>query len=123
MKHLSLGLTVLVLGAVPLTAAALDYGSNPPLLAAETGAPHLPGAQLHASAMGTMPRPDVAEADNADDAEAAPAAPRIAPSQSPGVTRPAPDTSASIKPRSRVATPSTAPSPASWQSLLPGSIQ
>lgn len=123
MKHLSLCLTVLALGALPLTAAAFDYGSNRPLLAAETGAPQLPGAQSHASSMGAMAKPDVSDADSGDGAEAAPAAPRVAPSQTPGVTRPTPDTSASIKPHTRIAPPATAPTPTSWQSLLPGSIQ
>lgn len=117
-------MTVLVLGTMPLTAAAFDYGSNRPLLAAENGAPQLPGAQLHASSMDTMPKPDVAAVDSGEGAEAAPASPRVAPPQSPGVTRSVPATSASIKPRSsRIATPATAPTPASWQSLLPGSIQ
>jgi hypothetical protein len=123
MKHLSLCLTVLVLGAAPLTAAALDYGPDRPLLAAENGAPQLPSAQTRTESMGTMPKPDVAEVDSGGGAEAAPAVPRVAPVASPGVTRPAPEASASNKPRSRIAKPATAPTPASWQSLLPGSIQ
>lgn len=124
MKHLSLWVTVLALGSVPLTAAAFDYGPNRPLLAAENGAPQLPGAQqTRAESLGSMPKPDVAEVDSGGGAEAAPAAPRMAPASSPGVTRPAPETSASNKLRSRIAEPATAPTPASWQSLLPGSIQ
>lgn len=123
MKHLSLGLTVLLLGTVPLTAAAFDYGANRPLLAAENAAPQLPGAQLHATAEGTMPKPDVGDVESGDAAEATPATPRLAPAQTPGVTRTAPASSASNKPRSRIAKPASAPTPASWQSLLPGSIQ
>jgi hypothetical protein len=123
MKHLSSCLTMLVLGAVPLTAAALDYGPNHPLLAAENGAPQLPSAQTHAESMGTLPKPVVAEVDGGGSAEAATVVPRVAPVASPGVTRPAPEASASNKARSRIAKPATAPTPASWQSLLPGSIQ
>lgn len=121
MKHLSLCLTVLALGALPLTAAAFDYGSNRPLLAAENGAPQLPGAQLHGSSTGTMPKPDI-DIESGNGAEAVPVSPN-ARAVSPGVTRPAPQTSASNKTRTRIASPATAPTPASWQSLLPGSIQ
>lgn len=123
MKHLSLCLTVLALGALPLTAAAFDYGSNRPLLAAENGPPQLPGAQLHGSSTGRMPKPDVADIESGDGAEPAPAVPRNAPAATPGVARPAPQTSARDKPRARIAEPASAPTPASWQSLLPGSIQ
>jgi len=123
MKHLSLCLTVLALGALPLTAAAFDYGSNRPLLAAENGAPQLPGAQLHGSPTGTMQKPDVADIESSDGAETGPVVPRNAPAASPGVTRPAPRTSARNAPRARIAKPATAPTPPSWQSLLPGSIQ
>lgn len=120
MKHLSSWLTVLLLGAVPLSAAALDYGPNRPLLAAENGAPPLPAA--HATSRDPVPKPYMADID-ADTADAGPAIPRIAPVASPGVPRVGQAPSASNKPRTRIAKPATAPTPASWQSLLPGSIQ
>jgi hypothetical protein len=124
MKHPSLLLTVLILGAVPLTAAALDYGPNQQLLAVENGSPPLPGAQARAAAMGAMPKPDTAEAGDNDAVDASPALPhaRSTPS-APVAARPDHGPSASNKPRSSTSGPATAPSPASWQSLLPGSIQ
>lgn len=121
MKHLSLSLTVLVLGAMPLAAAAVDYGPNHPLLAVESGAPQLPGVQEHSGATGPMAKPDVTETGGEDAPDAAPAASRTAPS--PGITPPLQAPSAGNKPRNRASESTTAPSPASWQSLLPGSIQ
>lgn len=131
MKHLSLYLTVLLLGGVPLSAAAFDYGSNSPLLAADTNAPQVPGASAR-DARGEMPKPDVmavdanSAGDVADTGEAAPAPAtrRMAPSTSSPRALPAPRNpggSASNKPRLPAAHP--APATASWQSLLPGSIQ
>lgn len=132
MKHLSLYLTVLLLGGVPLSAAALDYGSNSPLLAADTNAPQLPGASGHDAARGEMSKPDGmtvdanSAGDSADAGEAAPAPAiqRMAPSASSPRVAPAPRNqggSASNKPR--LPTAHSAPATASWQSLLPGSIQ
>ena len=124
MKHLSLLLTVLMLGAMPLTAAALDYGPNRPLLAVDNSVPQLPGTQAHTAQIGTMPKPDVAEAGDDDTSDALPAAPHTAPPPSPPIAgQPSHGPSASNKPRNSTTKPTTAPSPASWQSLLPGSIQ
>jgi hypothetical protein len=120
MKHLTSWLTVLALGAVPLSAAALDYGPNRPLLAVENGAPQMPDVNAHAGSAARIAKPDVAEVDAVD---AAPAMPRVAPVAAPGAPRSGQAPSASNKPRGKIAKPATAPSPASWQSLLPGSIQ
>ncbi|HET7611306.1 MAG TPA: hypothetical protein VFK29_05920 [Rhodanobacteraceae bacterium] len=123
MKHLTSWLTVLLLGAVPLSAAALDYGPNRPLLAVENGAPQMPDVNAHAGSAAPMAKPDVASVAEVDAIDAAPAMPRVAPVAAPGAPRPGQAPSASNKPRSKIARPATAPSPASWQSLLPGSIQ
>jgi hypothetical protein len=128
MKHLSLCVTVLLLGAVPLTAAALDYGPNRPLLAVANGAPQLPGAQARATPMGAMTKSGGSDAD----AEEAPDAPPVAPHMTPSTSSPssgavrARGPTASNKPASATAQPSKADvesGPATWQSLLPGSIQ
>ncbi|HET7931572.1 MAG TPA: hypothetical protein VFL63_09335 [Rhodanobacteraceae bacterium] len=124
MKHWSLWLTVILLGAMPLAAAAFDYGANGPLLAANTSQPQLPGSQLHATE-GTLASGDV----QADDASA----PAV---ESTPRTRTAPSTASAPRPvhTSRTVTskphqppPLVAPDPlqsqATWQSLLPGSIQ
>lgn len=124
MKHPSLYLTVLLLGAVPLAAAALDYGPNRTLLAAENGAPQLPGAQVRAASMGAMPKPDAVEAD--DTSVAPTVAPRVTPSASSPASAPRNHgPTASNKPRAAAQPnkPATEPGPATWQSLLPGSIQ
>lgn len=125
MKHLSSWLTVLILGAVPLSAAALDYGPNRSLLAVESGASQLSGARASAASMDTAAKPDRAGATNTegDASDALPATPPIAPVVSPGVSRASQPPSQSSKPLRKIAKPATAPSPASWQSLLPGSIQ
>ncbi|HEX7370105.1 MAG TPA: hypothetical protein VF284_07480 [Rhodanobacteraceae bacterium] len=125
MKHLSLCVTVLLLGGVPLTAAALDYGPNAPLLAAETASPQLPGAQVHAVAHGEMPQPEAMTADDGNDAGGNPSTQHLAPSSSahPGASRHVPGPAASNKPHGSVAHPTPVPHTASWQSLLPGSIQ
>ncbi|MGH8183254.1 MAG: hypothetical protein ACREPH_06325 [Rhodanobacteraceae bacterium] len=133
MRHLSLCVTVLLLGGLPLTAAAVDYGSDSLLLAADTGAPQLPGAIGHGAAKGESAKPGLMTLDaNAanDSAEAnevvpLPATQRMAPS---GASHPASaprntGASASNKPRAPTTRPIPAPVPASWQSLLPGSIQ
>jgi hypothetical protein len=127
MKRLSPWLAVLILCSVPLTAAALDYGPNRALLAAGADTPQLPGAEVRAAARGEMPRPDVVSEDAAADANtSAPAAPHairpaVTPSR-PGPPIPNPSPSASNKPHTPAAHPAPAPA-ASWQSLLPGSIQ
>lgn len=125
MKHLSLCVTVLLLGGVPLTAAALDYGPNAPLLAAETASPQLPGSQVHAVAHGEMPQSDAMTADDGNDAASSPSTQHVAPSSSarPGPTQHVPGPAASNKPRGSSAHPTPVPPTASWQSLLPGSIQ
>ena len=134
MRRLSAWVTVVVLLAgLPLTAAAVDYGSNSLLLAADTGAPQLPGAVGHASAKGELAKPGPmmldanAASDSAEANEAVPApSQRMAPSTT--SPRPAsaprnPGASASNKPHATPAHPAPVPAPASWQSLLPGSIQ
>ena len=125
MRRSSLWLTVLLLGAVPLTAAAVDYGPNAPLLAAETNAPQLPGSQANAASHGEMPRPD-AMADDDTGSDAAPAATpqRMMPSaSSPRVLPALHGAAARNKPHASAAHAAPAQPTASWQSLLPGSIQ
>src|SRR6185437_15726163 len=130
MKRSSLWLTVLLVGGVPLTAAAVDYGPNAPLLAADTNAPQLPGSQVTAAARGEMPKPDAmadSEEGGGDSAPGpAPAPERMMPSSaSPRPATPvhgmAP--AASNKPHASATRPVPALPTASWQSLLPGSIQ
>ncbi|WHZ19654.1 MAG: hypothetical protein OJF55_001803 [Rhodanobacteraceae bacterium] len=128
MKQLSMWLTVLLLGCLPLAAAALDYGPNRPLLAAENGAPPLPGAQTQAASPSASPKPDIAEAGVDESPDPAPATLRVAPSaSSPAEAAPASRNrgpSASNKPAiSAPLKPAIEPDPASWRSLLPGSIQ
>lgn len=128
MKHSSLWLAVLLLGGTPLTAAAVDYGPNAHLLAADSNAPHLPGAQADAAARGQMPKPDYMSPDADEPACSTPstvASQRMTPStasphSTPVPTNPGP--TASNKPRVPVAHPVPPPT-ATWQSLLPGSIQ
>ncbi|HLI18149.1 MAG TPA: hypothetical protein VKV22_07765 [Rhodanobacteraceae bacterium] len=129
MKHLSLCLTVLLLGGVPLAAAAVDYGPNSILLAAENTAPQLPGAPVRSG--NAIPKPDMMAADaedggGASDAGAAPIQQRVAPSASTPRANQAPHSpgpSASNKPHAPAAQPVPVPFTPSWQSLLPGSIQ
>lgn len=122
MKHLSRLLTVLILGAVPLTAAALDYGPNQPLLVAANDAPPLPSAR--SALMGAITKSDPPEAGDHEVADAAPAQPRVVATPSRAAAAP-PDRgpSASNRPHGKATGHPVAPSPASWQSLLPGSIQ
>lgn len=128
MRHSSLWLAVLLLAGAPLTAAAVDYGPNAHLLAADSNAPQLPGAQVDAAARGEMPKPDYISPDADEPAGGAPspAAPqRMTPSSASPRTTPAtanPGPTASNKPRVPVAHPVPPPT-ATWQSLLPGSIQ
>ena len=130
MRRSSLWLTVLLIGGVPLTAAAVDYGPNAPLLAADSNAPQLPGSQVSAAARGEMPKPDITadtEQDGGDSAPGpAPTQQRMMPSASP--PRPvAPAHNLGPAARNKPSAPATRPVPAvptaSWQSLLPGSIQ
>jgi hypothetical protein len=128
MKHLSLWLTVILLGATPLAAAAFDYGPNQPLLAANASLPQLPGAQARAAADGSQPHGDVLAA-NADDASvsaidstahARTAAPTASANRS---TRNAATVKSKPHRSPPLATPEPLPTQATWQSLLPGSIQ
>jgi len=128
MRRSSLWLTVLLIGGVPLTAAAVDYGPNAPLLAADTNAPQLPGSQVSAAARGEMSKPDVV-ADSEDSGSDAPG-PTSAPqhmtpsSSSPHAAAPAHSLgTARNKPAAAASHAVPAPPTASWQSLLPGSIQ
>ena len=122
MKHLSLWLTVLLLGGLPLTAAALDYGPNRNLLAAENGAPQLPVLQQRDAAGAAASRSDMMAA-SVEDRNPAPAEPRmIAPSaSSAAAARPRGPTASNPLRNANPQQP--APGPATWQSLLPGSIQ
>lgn len=129
MKHSSLWLTVLLLAGTPLAAAAVDYGPNAPMLAAEGNAPQLPGAQVDAAARGEMPKPDYMSPDANEPAGATPST--VAPGRmtaSGGAPRTTPSTgnpgpTASNRPRMPIAHPVPQPPTATWQSLLPGSIQ
>lgn len=134
MRHLPLWMTVLLLGGLPLAAAAVDYGPNAPLLAADTGAPQLPGALEHRSPKGESAKSGLMPLDvntsndsaEADETVPLPAAQRTAPSAaSPRPAQPPRNTgpSASNKPRAPATHTTPVPVPASWQSLLPGSIQ
>jgi hypothetical protein len=124
MKRLSMWLTVLWLGGLPLAAAALDYGPNRPLLAAENGAPPLPGMQPQTAAPGAMAQPDAGEADIGDTTGPASVAPRAAASTaSPAVAR-NPGPTARNRARNPAPSKTIDPiDPAAWRSLLPGSIQ
>lgn len=125
MKHLSIWLTALLLGGVAPTAAALDYGSNPTLLAADGNAPALPSA-THEAAPGVMAI-DAGGGDESGDAgeNATPGAPRpVRPTAAPRTSAlpRAPGPSAG-NPRVGAPTPESPTPGAAWQSLLPGSIQ
>ncbi|HVX04453.1 MAG TPA: hypothetical protein VHA71_04965 [Rhodanobacteraceae bacterium] len=116
----------MLIGGVPLTAAAVDYGPNAPLLAADTNAPQLPGSQASA-ARGEMSKPEVmADEDGGGDAPGPTSAPqRVTPSSSAHTAAPAHGLgpAARNKPSATASHPVPAPPTASWQSLLPGSIQ
>lgn len=131
MKRLSLSLTVLLLGGAPLVAVAADYGPNAPLLASNASAPQLPGAQARAAAHGEMPMPDAVEADAGGDADNAgnaatlpePLEPRpVVRQATPSSHAPGP-TASNKSHAAPIAHPVPPPATASWQSLLPGSIQ
>lgn len=129
MKRSWLWLAVLLIGGVPLTAAAVDYGPNAPLLAADANAPQLPGSQVNAAARGEMPKPEaMADEDGGGGSAPGPAsAPeRMVPSASSRrPATPARDTGATARNKPHVSrdhAAATLPTP-SWQSLLPGSIQ
>ncbi|MES2403046.1 MAG: hypothetical protein V4567_01760 [Pseudomonadota bacterium] len=123
MKRSSLWLTVLLIGGVPLTAAAVDYGPNAPLLAADSNAPQLPGSQGNATARGEKPDVMADSEDGGDSAPGPSAAPqRMTPSSSSPHAAPAHGTAARNKPSAPASHPAPTPT-ASWQSLLPGSIQ
>jgi hypothetical protein len=122
MKHLPLWLTVLLLGGVPLTAAAFDYGPNRTLLAAENGAPQLPVLQQRDAPSGALSKPEVVTAASAESPNPSSAQSRMTPSAS--VTAAARPHEPTASNQSHGANPEQpAPGPATWQSLLPGSIQ
>jgi hypothetical protein len=123
MKHLPLWLTVLLLGGLPLTAAAFDYGPNRTLLAAENGAPQLPVLQQRDAPGGAVPKPDVMAAASVENPAPMPAEPRMTPPVAArAATAPPRGPTASNNARG-VNPEQPAPGPATWQSLLPGSIQ
>jgi hypothetical protein len=126
MRRSSLWLTVLLIGGAPLTAAAVDYGPNAPLLAADSNAPQLPGSQVAAAARGEMPKPDIMADTEEGGGDSAPVQQHMMPSTS--SPRPvAPAHSLGPAARNKPSAPATRPVPmlptAPWQSLLPGSIQ
>ena len=125
MRRSSLWLTVLLIGGVPLTAAAVDYGPNAPLLAADTNAPQLPGSQVGAAARGEKPDVMADSEDGGGDAPGPISAPQhMTPSSSSAhAAAPAHGTTARNKPPVPAIHPAPTPPTASWQSLLPGSIQ
>lgn len=121
MKHLSLWLTVLVMGVVPLAAAAQDYDPNRALVAVENGGPQMLGESSRTTATGALPKPDAGDAD-----DTAGPMPRATPSaaSTPSPATPRNGGSGATKPVAPgVPKPSVEPNPASWRSLLPGSIQ
>lgn len=125
MKRLSMWLTVLLLGSLPLAAAALDYGPNRQLLAAENGAPQLPLAQSQPAAQGALAKPDLGETGASETPGPASSMPRAAPSTSlPAAAARDTGPTASNKQRGPVQPkPVDQLDPAAWRSLLPGSIQ
>jgi hypothetical protein len=128
MKRSWLWLAVLLIGGVPLTAAAVDYGPNAPLLAADANAPQLPGSQVNVVARGEMPKPEaVADEDGGGGSAPGPSsAPERVPStSSQHPVAPARDATTTARNKPRASSGHAAPTPPtpSWQSLLPGSIQ
>ncbi|HEX5352669.1 MAG TPA: hypothetical protein VFW60_01165 [Rhodanobacteraceae bacterium] len=126
MKHLSLWLTVLLVGAAPLAAAAADYGPNCQLPAANNGEQQTSATQTAAAPTDAIAKSDPLAAGADDPSGILPLSPRVAPASS------APSSSAlrsqgpmsSSKPRGNAPTkPAVEPNPATWQSMLPGSIQ
>lgn len=129
MKLLSVSLTVMLLGGVASTAAAADYGSNSPLLAANTDAAAVEGAQARGESPG-MTAIDTGDSDESaagasEDTAASEARhlTRAATSPHPDASARTPGPSASSKPHAPAIQPAAPPATASWQSLLPGSIQ
>lgn len=120
MKRLSPWLAMLLLGSAPLAAAAFDYGPNPALLADGSGAPQLPGADVHAAEHGETPGVDTLTANGSYAADTDAAVPAPAPTRPPAHRSPAP-TAAN---KAHAPVPHAPPArTSSWQSLLPGSIQ
>ncbi len=123
MKRWSLCLTVLCSAGLPLTAAAFDYGTDSRFLAAETGAPTLPGARGEGNAYDDM----ASHRSHTDDDDAPPAP---SPEQPEAHLAPPRALNARRNAASPVAAPGSGAPPQphtrsvlSWQSLLPGSIQ
>lgn len=114
MKFLSIPVAILILVALPLTATAVEYGPGRAMLAASDGAPQLPTLGTGAASAAPMEKPDLADATGAG----APAAP--APVPPPHAHAPASHHADKPAHPGKAAAP---PTQASWQSLLPGSIQ
>lgn len=122
MKRLSLVLTLLCAAGVPLTAAALDYGPDQRMLAAEASTPPLPGARGDENPFGPL---GAAHRVRSDD-EASAGTATTSDNESHVASH------ASHAAASRPVAPAVGTGPApnarsrsvlSWQSLLPGSIQ
>ncbi|MEO6967996.1 MAG: hypothetical protein ABI132_06030 [Rhodanobacteraceae bacterium] len=122
MKSLSLFLILLCATGVPLTAAALDYGSSQRMLAAEAGMPTPPGARGDENPFSL---PSATHRAHGDDETAAGTA-----TASDNESHAASHTAHAAVSRPVTPAISTGPAPnarghsvLSWQSLLPGSIQ
>lgn len=120
MKRISLLLTVLCAAGLPLTAAALDYGPDQRMVAAESAAPTLPSTHGDENPFAELTTPHHPHADDDDKATATAgnndgdAKPNPPPPTARRGGAPAPGPAASAPAKHGVL---------SWQSLLPGSIQ
>ena len=118
MKRISLLLTVMCAAGLPLTAAALDYGPDQRILAAETSAPSLPSTHGDENPFSELVAPHRTHADDDDSGSTSGSGNNDPKTTPPPTAR-----------RSSAPTPGPATTPPprhgvlSWQSLLPGSIQ
>ncbi|HJU26387.1 MAG TPA: hypothetical protein VJ722_06920 [Rhodanobacteraceae bacterium] len=120
MKRFISLLTVLCATGLPMTAAALDYGTDQRFLAAEAGAPSLPGAREDnpfAAMASHRTRADQEDTQSSPNAEPDPHANAA---RATAHRKPVPPSTA---PGPGTAPPQHGQTVLSWQSLLPGSIQ
>lgn len=114
MMRISLLLTVLGIVALPLTAAALDYGPDQRMLAAEASAPSLPSTHNDENPYAALTATHRAHMDD-DDSAAQPEPPPVPRNTVRRDTTPAVSAPAAGSPHGHGVL--------TWQSLLPGSIQ